>query len=266
MQVLGISAFYHDSAAALIQNGRIVAAAQEERFTRNKHDPAFPAHAVRYCLSVAGISLDDVDFIAFYDKPFLKFERLLETYLAFAPKGFRSFKMAIPLWLREKLFLKNLLIGELKAYGGRKDLAERLLFSEHHLSHAASAFFPSPFDEAVVLTMDGVGEWATSSVAIGKGSGLEVHKEIHFPHSLGFLYSAFTYYTGFKVNSGEYKVMGLAPYGEPKYKDKILDNLIDVKADGSFRLNLSYFNYCTGLTMTNGRFDDLFGAPPRKPD
>ena len=264
MQVLGISAFYHDSAAALVQNGRIVAAAQEERFTRNKHDPSFPAHAVRYCLSVGQVSLDDVDFIAFYDKPFLKFERLLETYLAFAPRGFRSFKMAIPLWLREKLFLKNLLLGELKAYGDRKDLAERLLFSEHHLSHAASAFFPSPFREAAVLTMDGVGEWATTSVAHGKDNKLDIHREIHFPHSLGLLYSAFTYYTGFKVNSGEYKVMGLAPYGVPRYAQTIFDNLIDLKSDGTFRLNLKYFEYCTGLTMTNGHFDKLFGGPPRR--
>jgi len=266
LRILGISAFYHDSAAALIEDGQIVAAAQEERFSRKKHDARFPVNAIRYCLNESGTGLGRVDYVVFYDKPFLKFERLVETYLTFAPRGFTSFRMAIPLWLREKLFLKDLLKKELRKLDGHAGWNEALLFSEHHLSHAASAFFPSPFDEAVILTMDGVGEWATSSVAIGKGSSLEVHKEIHFPHSLGFLYSAFTYYTGFKVNSGEYKVMGLAPYGEPKYKDKILDNLIDVKADGSFRLDLSYFNYCTGLTMTNGRFDDLFGAPPRKPD
>ena len=266
MLILGISAFYHDSAAALIDSGRIVAAAQEERFTRKKHDPSFPRNAIHYCLSEAGIQLEQVDQVVFYDKPFLKFERLLETYLVFAPKGFRSFGMAIPLWLREKLFLKDLLRKELKKIDGNVDWDERLLFSEHHLSHAASAFFPSPFDEAVVLTMDGVGEWATTSVAIGRGNTLEVQKEIHFPHSLGFLYSAFTYYTGFKVNSGEYKVMGLAPYGEPRFKDKILDHLVDVKADGSFRLDLSYFNYCAGLTMTSQRFHDLFGGPPRTQD
>jgi carbamoyltransferase len=266
MRVLGISAFYHDSAAALIDDGVIVAAAQEERFTRKKHDAGFPAHAVRYCLAEGRLTLDEVDFVAFYDKPLLKFERLLETYLTFAPRGFKSFAMAIPIWLREKLFLKDLLTRELKAFGQRKDLDERLVFSEHHLSHAASAFFPSPFQDAAVLTMDGVGEWATTSLAHGFGNRLEVLREIHFPHSLGLLYSAFTYYTGFKVNSGEYKIMGLAPYGEPKYVQPILDHLIDVKADGSFRLNLEYFDYCTGLTMTNKRFDGLFGAPPRKPE
>ena len=266
MRILGISAFYHDSAAALIEDGQIVAAAQEERFSRKKHDARFPIHAIRYCLTERGTGLGGVDRVVFYDKPFLKFERLVETYLAFAPRGFKSFRMAIPLWLREKLFLKDLLKKELGSLDAHDGWNGELLFSEHHLSHAASAFFPSPFDEAVVLTMDGVGEWATTSAAIGKGNSLEVHKEIHFPHSLGFLYSAFTYYTGFKVNSGEYKVMGLAPYGRPKYKDKILDHLIDVKTDGSFRLDLSYFDFCTGLTMTNGRFDDLFGAPPRKPD
>jgi len=265
LRILGISAFYHDSAAALIEDGHIVAAAQEERFSRKKHDARFPTHAIRYCVSQAGLGLGSIDRVVFYDKPFLKFERLLETYLTFAPRGFRSFRMAIPLWLREKLFLKNLLLKELRKVAGNGIWNEKLLFSEHHLSHAASAFFPSPFAEAVVLTMDGVGEWATTSAAIGKGNGLEVQKEIHFPHSLGFLYSAFTYYTGFKVNSGEYKVMGLAPYGEPKYKDRILDHLIDVKADGSFRLNLSYFDFCTGLTMTSQRFHDLFGGPPRKP-
>jgi carbamoyltransferase len=263
MKVLGISAFYHDSAAALVRDGEIVAAAQEERFTRKKHDPGFPAHAVDYCLKEAGVTLDDVDCVAFYDKPLLKFERLLETYLAFAPRGFKSFSMAIPVWLREKLFLKDLLTKELQSRGTRTDVSKRLLFSEHHLSHAASAFFPSPFDEAAVLTMDGVGEWATTSLAHGKGNSLEVWREIHFPHSLGLLYSAFTYYTGFKVNSGEYKVMGLAPYGEPKFAQLILENLIDLKPDGTFRLNLDFFNYCPGLTMTNGRFDELFGGPPR---
>jgi carbamoyltransferase len=266
LRVLGISALYHDSAAALIEDGRIVAAAQEERFTRKKHDSRFPAHAVRYCLSEGGIGLGDVDHVVFYDKPFLKFERLLETYLTFAPRGIKSFSMAIPLWLREKLFLKDLLLKEFRKIAGDGNWNKQLLFSEHHLSHAASAFFPSPFDEAVVLTMDGVGEWATTSVAIGRGNTLEVIKEIHFPHSLGLLYSAMTYYTGFKVNSGEYKVMGLAPYGEPKYAELIFKHLIDVKPDGSFRLDISYFDYCTGMTMTNRKFDDLFGGPPRKPD
>jgi carbamoyltransferase len=266
MNILGISAFYHDSAAALVRDGEIVAAAQEERFTRRKHDPGFPAHAVDYCLREGGIDLDGVDFVAFYDKPLLKFERLLETYLAFAPRGFRSFSMAIPVWLQEKLFLKPLLVKALKSRGRRDDLDARILFSEHHLSHAASAFFPSPFREAAVLTMDGVGEWATTSLAYGKDNHLEVWREIHFPHSLGLLYSAFTYYTGFKVNSGEYKVMGLAPYGQPRFVQAILEHLIDLKPDGSFRLNLDFFNYCTGLTMTNGRFDELFGGPPRKPE
>ncbi|HOK44953.1 MAG TPA: carbamoyltransferase [Bryobacteraceae bacterium] len=265
MRILGISAFYHDSAAALIEDGAIVAAAQEERFTRRKHDPRFPRHAVHYCLKSAGLTLDDVDYVVFYDKPFLKFERLLETYLAFAPRGLRSFRMAIPIWIREKLFQRNLLRKELRSYGPGYDWNQKLLFAEHHLSHAASAFYPSPFDEAAVLTMDGVGEWATTSVAMGRGNHLEVTKEIHFPHSLGLLYSAFTYYTGFKVNSGEYKLMGLAPYGEPKYAGKILEHLIDLKPDGSFRLNLDYFEYCTGLKMTNGRFDSLFGGPARKP-
>ncbi len=266
MRILGISAFYHDSAAALLDDGRIVAAAQEERFTRKKHDARFPLHAIRYCLAEGGIAVGDLDRVVFYDKPFVKFERLLETYLSFAPRGYKTFRMAIPLWLREKLFLKDLLLKELRKISGSGKWNEELLFSEHHLSHAASAFFPSPFDEAIVLTMDGVGEWATTSAAIGRGNSLEVQKEIHFPHSLGFLYSAFTYYTGFKVNSGEYKLMGLAPYGEPKYKDKILEHLIDVKADGSFRLNIDYFDFCTGLTMTSQRFHDLFGGPPRKPD
>ena len=266
MRILGISAFYHDSAAALVEDGKIIAAAQEERFSRKKHDARFPRHAMEYCLAEAGSSLADVDFVAFYDKPFLKFERLLETYVAFAPHGFRSFRMAMPLWLREKLFQKDLLRKELKAYAPEYDWDSRLLFSEHHQSHAASAFFPSPFDEAVVLTMDGVGEWATTSVGYGSGNSLRMAKEIHFPHSLGLLYSAFTYYTGFKVNSGEYKVMGLAPYGEPKYASLILEHLVDLKKDGSFRLDQTYFNYCTGLTMTNARFDDLFGGPPRRPD
>ena len=266
MRVLGISALYHDSAAAMIEDGRIIAAAQEERFTRKKHDSGFPVNAVRYCLSESGIELGDVDHVVFYDKPFLKFERLLETYLTFAPRGIKSFSMAIPLWLREKLFLKDLLQKELRKIDGDGKWNGQLLFSEHHLSHAASAFFPSPFEEAVVLTMDGVGEWATTSVAIGKGNSLEVIKEIHFPHSLGLLYSAMTYYAGFKVNSGEYKVMGLAPYGEPKYADLIYKHLMDVKSDGSFRLDMSYFDYCTGLTMTNQKFADLFGGPPRTPD
>jgi carbamoyltransferase len=264
VRILGVSAYYHDSAAALVEDGRIVAAAQEERFSRKKHDSRFPTQAIAYCLAEAGTGLGGVERVVFYDKPFLKFERLLETYATFAPRGFRSLSMAIPLWLREKLFLKDLLLKQLRKLDAHGDWNEELLFSEHHLSHAASAFFPSPFEEAVVLTMDGVGEWATTSAAIGKGSSLEVHKEIYFPHSLGFLYSAFTYYTGFKVNSGEYKVMGLAPYGEPKYAQKIFDHLVDVKPDGSFRLDQAYFNYCTGLTMTNGKFDELFGGPPRK--
>jgi carbamoyltransferase len=266
MHILGISAFYHDSAAALLRDGDIVAAVQEERFTRKKHDSGFPRHAIAYCLDAAGISLRDVDHVVFYDKPFLKFERLLETYLACAPKGFRSFRMAIPLWLREKLFQKQLLRDELRKFQPDYDWEKRLLFAEHHQSHAASAFFPSPFDEAVILTMDGVGEWATTSVGIGRGNDLAIFKELHFPHSIGLLYSAFTYYTGFRVNSGEYKVMGLAPYGEPKYAQLILDHLIDLKADGSFRLDQSYFDYCTGLRMTNEKFDDLFGGPPRQPE
>jgi carbamoyltransferase len=264
MRVLGLSAYYHDSAAALLEDGRILAAAQEERFTRRKHDASFPRHAIASCLEVAGLALGDVDCVAFYDKPFLKFERLLETYVAFAPRGFRSFRMAIPLWLREKLFQKDLLAKELQKYTGDKDWAERLLFSEHHLSHAASAFYPSPFDEAVVLTMDGVGEWTTTSVAIGRGAQLEIVRELHFPHSLGLLYSAFTYYTGFRVNSGEYKLMGLAPYGEPRYRALILERLMDLKPDGTFRLNMDFFDYCTGMTMTNRRFDALFGGPPRR--
>ena len=263
--ILGISAFYHDSAAALLVDGEIIAAAQEERFTRKKHDPSYPVNAINYCLLEAGISLDQVDYIAFYDKPFLKFERLLETYVAFAPKGLQSFRMSMPIWLREKLFLKDMLIKEIKKVDQSFN-DNKLMFGEHHFSHAASAFYASPFEEAVVLTLDGVGEWATTTVAIGKGHELNIVKEIHFPHSLGLLYSAFTYYTGFRVNSGEYKVMGLAPYGEPKYKDLILDKLIDLKEDGSFRLDQSYFNYATGLTMVNQKFVDLFGEPVRQPD
>ena len=266
MRVLGISAFYHDSAAALVENDRIVAAAQEERFTRKKHDPSFPQHAIAYCLEEGRVHLDELDYVVFYDKPFLKFERLLETYIATAPRGFRSFKMAIPLWLREKLFQKSLLRRELQRFSESGKWNAQLLFCEHHLSHAASAFFPSPYEEAAVLTMDGVGEWATTSAALGSGNRLEVFQEIHFPHSLGLLYSAFTYYAGFKVNSGEYKLMGLAPYGEPKYADRILDTLIDLKPDGSFRLDMSYFDYCSGLTMTNQRFSDLFNAPVRAPN
>ena len=266
MNVLGISAYYHDSAAALVCDGDIVAAAQEERFTRKKHDPGFPSHSVDYCLRQGGITLDEVDHIAFYDKPLLKFERLLETYLAFAPRGFKSFSTAIPVWLKEKLFLNSVLIKALEGRGTRRDLEQRMLYSEHHLSHAASAFFASPFEEAAVLTIDGVGEWATTSLAHGKGNNLEVLREIHFPHSLGLLYSAITYYIGFKVNSGEYKVMGLAPYGQPKFAALMLEHLVDLKPDGSFRLNLDYFDYCTGLTMTNSRFDALFGAPRRSPE
>ena len=264
MKILGISAYYHDSAACLVVDGKVVAAAQEERFTRKKHDQAFPNHAIAYCLSEVGCTPEEIDYVVFYDKPFLKFERLLETYLAYAPAGFKSFATALPVWLRDKLFQKSMIADALKDLWGKQiDWTERLLFSEHHLSHAASAFFPSPFEEAAVLTMDGVGEWTTTSLAIGKGSNLTVEKEIHFPHSLGLLYSAITYYTGFKVNSGEYKVMGLAPYGEPKYAQLIKDHLIDIKEDGSFALDMSYFNYCTGLTMTNEKFDTLFGGPRR---
>ncbi len=265
MHILGISAYYHDSAAALLRDGKIVAAAQEERFTRKKHDAGFPARAMAYCLDEAGIGLDGVDYVAFYDKPLLKFERLLETYLASAPRGLRSFIAAMPVWLKEKLYLKTLLRKELAAHAGcaEKDLPP-LLFNEHHRSHAASAYYPSPFAEATVMCLDGVGEWATSSVWTGRDNSLTPEWEIDFPHSLGLLYSAFTYYTGFKVNSGEYKLMGLAPYGEPRYVDRILDNLLDLKEDGSFRLDMSYFNFATGLTMTNAKFDTLFGAPPRK--
>ncbi len=265
MYILGISAYYHDSAACLIKDGEIVAAAQEERFTRIKHDSGFPTNAIKYCLDEAGIEPRQLDYVAFYDKPFLKFERLLETYLAFAPRGFKSFAASMPVWIKEKLFQKYVIAKELTQILGKDvNWLEHLLFSEHHLSHAASAFFPSPFEEAAVLTMDGVGEWTTTSLAIGKGNSLKVTKEIHFPHSLGLLYSALTYYTGFKVNSGEYKVMGLAPYGEPTFVDKIKENLIDIKDDGSFQLDMSYFDYCTGLTMTNKRFDNLFGGPPRE--
>jgi len=266
MIVLGLSAFYHDSAAALVRDGIIVGAAQEERFTRRKHDAAFPANALRYCLRQAGIGAAEIDHVAFYDKPFLKFERLLETYLAFAPRGFQSFCRAMPVWLKEKLFLKRLLVNELSAIDAAVDWDSRLLFGEHHLSHAASAFYPSPFEEAAVLTLDGVGEWATTSLAIGRGKRLEIVREIHFPHSLGLLYSAFTYHLGFKVNSGEYKVMGLAPYGRPLYAQTIRERLIDIKEDGSYRLDLRYFDYCTGLTMTNRAFADLFDCAVRPPE
>lgn len=268
MYILGISAFYHDSAACLIKNGEIIAAAQEERFTRKKHDLAFPKHAIQYCIQEANINPSHLDHIVFYEKPFVKFERLLETYLAFAPKGFKSFVKAMPIWIKEKLFQKATLTKELSAAlgGDDADWDEKILFSEHHLSHAASAYYPSPFESAAVLTLDGVGEWTTTSYAIGNANELNVLKEIHFPHSLGLLYSAFTYYTGFRVNSGEYKVMGLAPYGEPKYTNLIKDNLIDIADDGSFRLDMSYFDYATGLTMTNKKFDSLFGGPPRKPE
>ena len=264
MYLLGISAFYHDSAACLLKNGEIIAAAQEERFTRKKHDARFPHHAIQFCLKEADISARQIDNVVFYEKPFVKFERLLETYLAFAPKGFKSFAKAMPLWIKDKLFQKSALIRELKSKLGENiNWRDRLLFSEHHLSHAASAYYPSPFESAAVLTLDGVGEWTTTSLAIGSGHNLRVVKEIHFPHSIGLLYSAFTYYTGFKVNSGEYKVMGLAPYGEPRYADLIKEKLITVADDGSFQLDMSYFDYATGLTMTNKKFHALFGGPPR---
>ncbi len=263
--ILGISALYHDSAAALLRDGKIVAAAQEERFTRRKHDPGFPEKAIEYVLAESGITLADVDNVVFYDKPFLKFERLIETYIAVAPRGFNSFRMAMPVWLREKLFLKDLLNKQLRKFDPDFPI-EKLLFTEHHVSHAASAFYPSPFEEAIVLTVDGVGEWATTTVGIGRGNELTLVKELHFPHSLGLLYSAFTYYTGFKVNSGEYKVMGLAPYGVSQYKDLILEHLVDLKEDGSFRLNQKYFNYTAGLTMTSQALEDLFGHPVRKPE
>lgn len=265
MNILGLSAYYHDSAACLVVDGEIVAAAQEERFTRRKHDADFPAQAIRFCLAHAGLRPGDIDHVVFYDKPFLKFERLLETYLAFAPRGFKSFATSLPVWLKDKLFQKTLITDALQAHLGKDiDWTARLLFSEHHVSHAASAFFPSPFEEAAVLTMDGVGEWTTTSLALGSGNQLQVVKEIQFPHSLGLLYSAFTYYTGFKVNSGEYKVMGLAPYGEPRFAELIKQHLIDIREDGSFRLDMRYFDYCTGLTMTNARFDALFGGPARR--
>ena len=261
--ILGISAFYHDSAATIIKDGKIISAAQEERFTRKKHDSGYPYNAVQFVLNNSNLKLDDIESIVFYEKPFLKFERLLETYVANAPKGFLQFSKAMPSWLREKLFQKNLLINYLKKHDKSFANSKKIFFSEHHLSHAASAFYPSPYDEAIILTADGVGEWATTTVAVGKKNKLEIKKEIHFPHSLGLLYSAFTYYTGFKVNSGEYKLMGLAPYGEPKYVNLIYDKLIDVKDDGSFRLNQDYFNYATGLTMTNEKFDNIFGKKPR---
>jgi carbamoyltransferase len=267
MNILGISAFYHDAAACLVIDGVVVAAAQEERFSRIKHDPSFPKRSIDYCLKQSGLDPEQIDYIVFYDKPFLKFERLLETYLAFAPRGFKSFVTSMPIWLRDKLFQKGLLVREIEGVWGKSiKWVDRLLFSEHHMSHAASAFFPSPFERAAVLTMDGVGEWTTTSWAIGIGNSLKVEKEIHFPHSIGLLYSAITYYTGFKVNSGEYKVMGLAPYGKPIYAKLIKDNLIDIQEDGSFHLDMSYFDYCTGLTMTNAKFEKLFGGPPRTPE
>ena len=266
ISILGISAFYHDSAAALIIDGKIIAAAQEERFSRKKHDSTYPFNAVEYVLKESNLKLNEVDYIIFYEKPFLKFERLLETYVAFAPRGFKSFSMSMPLWLREKLFLKKMLFNELTNHDSNFNDINKIYFSEHHFSHAASAFYPSPFENATVLTLDGVGEWATTTVAKGNGNNLEIVKEIHFPHSIGLLYSAFTYYTGFKVNSGEYKVMGLAPYGEPKYKEIIMDKLVDIKEDGTFRLNMDYFDYATGLTMTNRKFSSLFGQPVRNPN
>jgi len=265
--ILGVSAYYHDSAACLVRDGQIMAAAQEERFTRKKFDARFPTHAIRYCLTRGGISLADLQYFVFYDKPLIKFERLLETYVAFSPKGVKSFLAAMPVWLKEKLLMKSVLQNELVSLDGvKKSGLPPVLFGEHHESHAASAFYPSPFKSAAVLCMDGVGEWATTSAWFGDGNTLTPLWEIHFPHSVGLLYSAFTYYTGFKVNSGEYKVMGLAPYGKPKYVQAIYDHLIDLKQDGTFRLKIDYFNYCTGLTMTNGKFDDLFGGPPRKPE
>lgn len=266
MKIIGISAFYHDSAAALVIDGEIVAAAQEERFTRKKHDLSYPINSIDYCLKFANLKANEIDFIVFYDKPLSKFTRLLKTYLAFAPNGFSSFREAIPVWLRDKLFHKNLILKKLALLDSNTNWHQKLIFSEHHLSHAASAFYPSPYEHAAVLTMDGVGEWATTTLAIGNGNDLKVIREIHFPHSLGLLYSAFTYYTGFKVNSGEYKVMGLAPYGVPRYVDLIKKHLIDIKEDGSFHLNMEYFDYCTGLRMTNDRFHDLFGSPPRSSD
>ncbi len=264
--ILGISAFYHDSAAALIIDGEIISAVQEERFSRKKHDAKYPYNAVQFVLNHSKLKLNQIDYIVFFEKPFLKFERLLETYLAFAPKGFASFSMAMPIWLREKLFQKKFLFDNLKKHDENFKDINKIHFSEHHYSHAASAFYPSPFEEAIILTLDGVGEWATTTVAVGKENHITMLKEIHFPHSIGLLYSAFTYYTGFKVNGGEYKVMGLAPYGEPKYKDLIINELIDLKDDGSFRLNMKYFNYATGLTMTNDKFSRLFGKKKRNPE
>ena len=265
MYILGISAFYHDSAACLIKNDKIVAAAQEERFTRKKHDESFPRNAILYCLQHADIDSKNLDKIIFYEKPFLKFERLLETYLAFAPKGFKSFAKSMPLWIKEKLFQKKNILNEISnIFGDEIDWRKHLLFSEHHLSHAASAFFPSPFEKAAILTVDGVGEWTTTSLCVGKNNNIKMLKTLHFPHSLGLLYSAFTYYVGFKVNSGEYKLMGLAPYGKPKYKSLIKNNLVTIASDGTFKLNMSYFNYATGLTMTNKKFHSLFGGEPRK--
>lgn len=265
MHVLGISAYYHDSAAALVVDGRVVAAIQEERFTRVKHDAAFPAQAMQSCLAIGGIEPHDIDYIVFYEKPLVKFERLLETYLAFAPRGFRSFSNSFPIWVKEKLYLKSMLNRDIAHALPGKELRSELLFSEHHLSHAASAFYPSPFESAAVLTMDGVGEWSTTSVGVGQGRNIELANELHFPHSLGLLYSAFTYYAGFKVNSGEYKLMGLAPFGAPRFAQRIHDELVDLKPDGSFRLNQKYFDYCTGARMTNDHFSDLFGAPGRRP-
>lgn len=259
MNILGISAFYHDSAACLIRSGKIVSAAQEERFTRKKHDQAFPSNAIKYCLEDSGITINDVNYIAYYEKPFLKFERILDTFMAYAPLGFKSFIKAMPLWIKQKLWIKEVIKRETGFEGD-------VIFPEHHESHAASAFYASPYDEAAVLSIDGVGEWATTSYGVGKGNKLDILADLSFPHSIGLLYSAFTYYLGFKVNSGEYKVMGLAPYGEPKYKDLILKELIDLKEDGSYRLNMKYFDYCSGLKMTSGKFNTLFGGPPRKPE
>ena len=263
--ILGISAFYHDSAAAIVVDGKIIAAAQEERFSRKKHDSRYPFNAVNYVLEASNLKLNEIDYIVFFEKPFLKFERLLETYVAFAPKGFKSFCMSMPIWLRKKLFQKKFLFEKLKQHDDNFDDINKIYFSEHHYSHAASAFYPSPFKDAVILILDGVGEWATTTIATGNGNEIKILKEIHFPHSIGLLYSAFTYFTGFKVNSGEYKVMGLAPYGQPKYKDIIMKELVDLKEDGSFRLNMKYFNYATGLTMINNKFEDLFGQKARNP-
>jgi carbamoyltransferase len=267
MYIMGISAFYHDSAACLLKDGKIIAAVQEERFTRKKHDSSFPRHSIQFCIKEAGISPDQISNIVFYEKPFIKFERLIETYLGYVPRGFLSFSKIIPIWIKDKLFQKTKILNELNETIKTKiNWRERILFSEHHLSHAASAFFPSPFQNAAVITIDGVGEWTTTSVAIGEGNKLKIIKELHFPHSIGLLYSAFTYYIGYKVNSGEYKVMGLAPYGEPKYVSLIKDKLINIAEDGSYQLDMSYFDYATGFTMTNKKFDKLFGAPPRKPE